>query len=134
MVCICLWHQCGYISPIWVISKCLSFETFFFWRFLLIHWGSASSFPSQPDFLLAVQPEGRVNAEGGIGSRPFPLAQLQGLLPPPAPLSISPAPQSRWAWVQSSGRPWGAPTSSLSFRNTRSRNALSLLFAPCCYY
>ena len=23
----------------------------FFWRFLLIHWGSASNFPSQPDFL-----------------------------------------------------------------------------------
>ena len=74
--------------------------------------------PLSPTFLLAVQPlwasEGRVlparvKADGRIRSQPFPRAQPHCLLPPPSSLSISPAPQSRWAWVQSSGRPWGAP-------------------------
>lgn len=113
MVCICLWHRCGYKSPIWVISNGLSFEKFFFWRFLLIHCGSASSFPSSPTSCLQFSHLGlqkggsmqRVESEG-----PFRWLSRRAFSLPPSSLSISPAPQSRQAWVQSSGRPGECPS------------------------
>ena len=134
MVCICLWHRCGYKSPIWVISNGLSFEKFFFWRFLLIHCGSASSFPSSPTSCLQFSHLGlqkggsmqRVESEG-----PFRWLSRRAFSLPPSSLSISPVKAGLGAELWQT---LGSAHLCLAFRNTRSRNALSLLFAPCSYY